>query len=248
MKKLDLSGQRFGKLLVVKDSDRVSPKGHRIYVDCICDCGNTTTLCKMSLKKENGTKSCGCLSKKYFIDLTGQKFNNLTLTTYLGKDNSKNNVYRATCDCGGSIIVQGSDAKTGKIQSCGCKYFTKQVATAKARGLEGLYKQLFAGYKGAPRRGYSFNLDYEWFKLEIVKNCHYCNSVPQNTKVHKQSYGDLILLYNGLDRVNNDIGYEPENCVPCCRSCNIAKHTYSAGHFKEMVTNIYNHYVKPKED
>jgi hypothetical protein len=28
---------------------------------------------------------------------------------------------------------------------------------------------------------------------------------------------------NGIDRVDNTKGYSVDNCVPCCRRCNVAK-------------------------
>lgn len=57
---LDLSGDRFGRLTVVK----VSYKKHRKYHWlCKCDCGNTTIVAGTSLR--NGqTKGCGCTRGK----------------------------------------------------------------------------------------------------------------------------------------------------------------------------------------
>jgi hypothetical protein len=56
--KLLASGQRFGRLTVLK---RVPPKkGHRSGWLCVCDCGNETTVITNHLTRGN-TKSCGCL-------------------------------------------------------------------------------------------------------------------------------------------------------------------------------------------
>lgn len=63
----DLTGQRFGRLVVVKrsDNDYISPKGRHVVVwECICDCGNRITTNGDSLK-QGRTKSCGCLSMEY---------------------------------------------------------------------------------------------------------------------------------------------------------------------------------------
>lgn len=58
---IDLLGQRFEKLLVIqKDENKHSNK--KIYWICQCDCGNITPPIEgTSLRKENGTRSCGCL-------------------------------------------------------------------------------------------------------------------------------------------------------------------------------------------
>lgn len=53
-----MEGQRFGRLLVLRDSGfRVS---RIIKWECLCDCGKTTTVCGTHLRLGT-TKSCGCL-------------------------------------------------------------------------------------------------------------------------------------------------------------------------------------------
>ena len=57
----DLSGQRFGKLTVLRDSGE-RYQGNTIW-ECRCDCGNITKVRGPSLKDGN-TKSCGCLDRE----------------------------------------------------------------------------------------------------------------------------------------------------------------------------------------
>ncbi len=56
----DRTGQRFGRLLVVEESERPA-NGHpkKIYWRCKCDCGNIVVVDVDSLRSGN-TKSCGC--------------------------------------------------------------------------------------------------------------------------------------------------------------------------------------------
>lgn len=54
---IDLSGQRFGRLTVIK---RVGTKGGSALWLCQCDCGGTTKVNARSLNSNN-TKSCGCI-------------------------------------------------------------------------------------------------------------------------------------------------------------------------------------------
>ena len=56
MKKLDLSGQRFGKLTVLAPGER---RGHKTTWDCLCDCGTSTTHRSGDLISGR-TTSCGC--------------------------------------------------------------------------------------------------------------------------------------------------------------------------------------------
>lgn len=54
----DITGQRFGKLVVLEDSGK--RQGSSVMWKCRCDCGNITYATGSTLKKGN-TKSCGCL-------------------------------------------------------------------------------------------------------------------------------------------------------------------------------------------
>lgn len=60
-KKIDLTGQRFGRLVVVKDSGERSNGG--ILWECKCECGNKTMV-RADRLKYGKTKSCGCLFKE----------------------------------------------------------------------------------------------------------------------------------------------------------------------------------------
>lgn len=58
MKKLNLAGKKFGRLLVLNEEGK-TPRG-QIKWKCLCDCGNQVVVVGGNLK--NGTtKSCGCL-------------------------------------------------------------------------------------------------------------------------------------------------------------------------------------------
>ena len=57
MKSKNLINQKFGKLLVVNKS---YSKNHKVYWECICDCGKTCFVTTSNLKC-NKIKSCGCL-------------------------------------------------------------------------------------------------------------------------------------------------------------------------------------------
>ena len=61
----DLTGQRFGRLTVVKRAeDYVKPSGqHKTQWLCKCDCGNETVVVACNLKSGH-TNSCGCLQKE----------------------------------------------------------------------------------------------------------------------------------------------------------------------------------------
>lgn len=58
----NMTGQRFGRLLVVGlNPDKY--RGVEYQWDCVCDCGNTTTVPRSSLVR-GFTRSCGCLQRE----------------------------------------------------------------------------------------------------------------------------------------------------------------------------------------
>ncbi len=87
----------------------------------------------------------------------------------------------------------------------------KQVSK-QSKTLKGKYKIYM---NNAIKRNYIFELTFEEFTNLTSSNCYYCNSSPEN----------------GVDRLDNNLGYIIENCVPCCTMCNIMKNKYSFSTF-----------------
>ena len=57
-KKLDLTGQRFGRLVVLEEAPK---KNNKIVWYCKCNCGNEKIISSNNLRSGT-TKSCGCLN------------------------------------------------------------------------------------------------------------------------------------------------------------------------------------------
>ena len=79
MNRIDLTGQRFGRLVVQREADR---KHGEVAWLCRCDCGNEVIVTGYKLRHGH-TRSCGCLrsenGKTHAIDMTGQRFGRLTV-------------------------------------------------------------------------------------------------------------------------------------------------------------------------
>lgn len=158
--------------------------------------------------------------------------------------------WECLCDCGNITYVRSSKLVDLSTTSCGCYRKERSKLPRRERGVTGLI-QLYLGYKhGAHRRGLTFSLTEEIFRKVTRMDCHYCGISPaqefkpQRNDVLKE-YGKYT--YNGIDRVDNERGYEIDNIVPCCKACNIAKSTMSYNAFLTLIRNIYNnHYTKGK--
>ena len=72
-KLIDITGKRFGKLVVLEKAVKNNTKN--TYWVCKCDCGNVKIIKGSSLKNKN-TKSCGCLRK----ETTHRKIHNSSKT------------------------------------------------------------------------------------------------------------------------------------------------------------------------
>ena len=63
-----MTGQRFGRLVVLKQADDyIEPKSgqHKACWWCQCDCGSDPfVVLQNNLKRQNGTKSCGCINRE----------------------------------------------------------------------------------------------------------------------------------------------------------------------------------------
>lgn len=114
----NLTGKRFGKLTVLGIDHK---DGYKTFYKCKCDCGNTSVVDGTALtRKNNPIKSCGCIvgGHKNFKDLTGKKFNSLTV---LKLDHMSSHAYwLCRCDCGNTCVVSGSKLISGHTKSCGC--------------------------------------------------------------------------------------------------------------------------------
>ena len=73
--------------------------------------------------------------------------------------------------------------------------------------------------------------------IKIFKSeCYYCGQVPSNKmKICGQNQP---YAYNGLDRIDNNRGYVPDNVVPCCKRCNKAKSNKTKEEFLNWVHDI----------
>lgn len=173
----------------------------------------------------------------------GTKFGRLTATgntkfvaafsRYKGKMRNQT-FWEFTCECTPDVHVwkQASSIKTGAVISCGngCwRFKTHAVQHA-----------VYAGYRtDARRRDLPFDISFADAVAFFDLNCTYCDSPPSNTRRVK-SY---VITFNGIDRIDTTKGYSKDNCVPCCKRCNYAKHVMSTPVFLEHVEKIYKHSI-----
>jgi hypothetical protein len=124
--------------------------------------------------------------------------------------------------------------------------------SSKPRGRkpEGLaYMRYVFGYyeKNAKIRGINFELNFDDFCKITQQNCFYCGATPvqgnNKSRLNRPNVFNGIVKHNGIDRINNTLGYAVNNSVPCCKTCNYAKRQMPQLEFYTWVKRVYEYRV-----
>ena len=164
------------------------------------------------------------------IDLTGKKFNRLTVVGR-APNRGKSTMWNCKCDCGTITVVDSPSIKDGHTKSCGC--YNRECLTLPEG--EAAFNKLYADYRHqAERRGLAFELSKDHFHELNKLRCIYCGVAPK--QVVSMPGGDYI--YNGIDRFESDKGYVDSNCAPCCGECNQMKMDLGSVEFLKHIGRI----------
>lgn len=225
MNKIDLTDKRFGRLVVMTESDQ--RLNGRTTWKCKCDCGNTTLVTSDCLRRKNGTSSCGCISierirnlnkgKSLKEDITGQKFGRLTVIEFSHIEKRKT-YWKCRCDCGKEIITRADGLKNGHTSSCGC--YNKEILQNATHNIKHGFskKRIYHIWEDMKNRCYAergeqycnyggrgISVCDEWLGEDGAKKFikwAYANGYDENAQ-----FGECT-----LDRIDVNGNYEPQNC------------------------------------
>ncbi|MDF2791603.1 MAG: hypothetical protein K0S80_4705 [Neobacillus sp.] len=145
-----------------------------------------------------------------FEDLTGKKFNRLTIDKFIEMNKFGKSTWLCKCDCGKEVVCVGSQIKTGYIKSCGC--YQKEMVIK--RNKDNAYIK-------------DYRLYYIWENMRQrcfnQKNENYSDWGGRGITVCKEWDDKFIVFYewsivNGykekltIDRIDVNGDYEPSNC------------------------------------
>ena len=176
-RKIDLVGQRFGRLVVLREAGR---RNGSVLWECICDCGNITYVTSSDLRY-GSVKSCGCykidkLIERSAYDLVGQVFNRLTVKRLAYSGNGR--VWECECACGNIVYVTTGDLISGHTQSCGCiqskmeEYISRFLIN---HNIEFQRQKCFIGCKKQALLRFDFFLPDYGIAIEYDGEYHYPN-------------------------------------------------------------------------
>jgi hypothetical protein len=203
----DITGQRFGRLVVLRRVDNDAWGGVRFL--CQCDCGNQSTVLSSVLTRGK-TKSCGC---RKLIDTIGRRFGRLVAIRVVGKSARGNVLWECRCDCTNICVVSGCDLRSGHTCSCGCLVKWTLVCPPKhGHARHGRLHPLYNTWVAMRKR--CNNPDHKSYKDYGRRGIQVCERWDNDPVV----FIDDILSSIGLrpsgkvlDRINNEGNYEPGN-------------------------------------
>jgi len=177
----DLTGQKFGKLLIL-EQDKTKEK-YSAWI-CQCDCGNTTSIRAQSLKSEN-SKSCGCghkeaMKKNVKSDTSLKKL----YKQYLNKAQSKQRKF---------LLSQEYFKELTSTRCYYCNREPLQICKSRSGSIPYLYN-------GIDRKD-----NNEGYIIEnCVPCCKYCNYAKRHLSLEEfKSW--IQLVYNNLFKENTDV-------------------------------------------
>jgi len=192
------------------------------------------------------------VNKYNFIDLTGKRFGRLVILNKSIQRGNKGQIkWDCICDCGNYHTVTGESLRSGRSKSCGCLRKEYIPPNKKEDRFEFLRMRLYKNIiiKRSKQIDKPYGLLYEKFCELIKQPCYYCGDIDTNyiqdysTKQNK-FISDTVIYYNGIDRVDNNLGYLETNVVPCCKRCNSAKNDMHIHEFYKWIKRVYKNIFK----
>lgn len=229
------SGDVFGKLTVLQDVKINKTR----YVNCKCECGNEKII-KAGYLISGIITNCGCIKKK-IVSKFENKYN---INDKFGKLTIKHiDIIKSTviclflCDCGNYRKLSMRCLSEQNITQC--KVCEKKEYYSKAESWKPEYNKYFK--ENQKTRKLEWSLTLEEFVSLVRQNCYYCDQEPGTDT------SSIFIKRNGIDRINNDIGYHYYNCISCCPSCNVSKSDKKLEKFLSWAIRISNNAEKIKK-
>ncbi|MHA1469847.1 MAG: hypothetical protein ACTSSP_04720 [Candidatus Asgardarchaeia archaeon] len=233
---IDLTGKRFGKLVVTSRSKKYSRAG--TYWDCECDCGETKVFRSDVIRKHN-LQSCGCVYDHIKI---GERYGNLTVLER-AKRGQRSYYWRCSCDCGKEIVLTSHTLKYGSHRSCGCLQNPVGQDHPCYKGYKDLSGGLFHKFEfNASRRKLSFRVTKKYLWKLFEKQNRKCALSGINLDLGLRSRKEELAreCTASLDRVDNTRGYMKGNVQWVHKHINKMKNIHSQDYFIKLCKLVAN--------
>lgn len=181
--------------------------------------------------------------------LKGQVFGKLTVIC-LNEEKSKEKgepYYVCICHCepGKRVKILSvrkySLTRKKHIKSCGCENAIKNSFIPNRELV--LKNKIYRKYQDRHINELKDNINtfikFKDFANMLDNSCNYCGEMGSSYLKDKTT--DFILYYNGLDRIDNMLGYRTKNVLTACKICNPARGEMSVQEFKDYIIRLHNY-------
>lgn len=147
-------------------------------------------------------------------DLTGKKFNRLTVVKFIKKDKYYNSYWLCECECGNEVIVTAGRLRSGHSKSCGCymKERSKELCIKRNTKHNLSNTRLHNIWCNIKERCLNpNNPDYKrWYGSRGITMCEEWKNdfMSFYNWAINNGYNDELTI----DRINVNGNYEPSNC------------------------------------
>lgn len=145
-----------------------------------------------------------------FIDLTGQTFGRLTVVSR-AESSGKEARWNCRCLCGTPVVVFGGNLRRGATRSCGCFNAERRVEVNTVHGETTNHSPSPTFYSWAAMSQRCTNPNHVGHQDYAARGITVCD----RWTVFANFLADMGHRLPGttLERLDNNRGYEPENCV-----------------------------------
>lgn len=210
------------------------------------------TICPICTTKRATTKRMGQVIQKHIRNLLFKRLGYFYILKVYRSHNNSMMCYGFCFFCMHfrvepiANILDAISEQREKALGCGKCASHRSARTRVKLNVNGAFSLAYSGIKfSAKRRDLDWNLNKDFVEKLIVKKCFYDNSPPSNLIFKQRKHITRQFAYNGLDRIDNTKGYEIDNVVPCCKTCNKAKDIMSQEEFRSWIIRVHSHWVLP---
>ena len=175
------------------------------------------------------------------IDLSGKKFNKLTVISKAASTRGGSITWNCICDCGNSCVYSSNHLtrKSQPVKSCGCSRFKRGNQHKQWNGYEGLSGGWWYNHverertqKYRVRVPVTITKEYAWELF--IKQDRKCAL----SGIELVIAGDSKYNTASIDRIDSSKGYEEGNVQWVHKHVNFMKRTYSQEYFIELCKKI----------
>lgn len=178
------------------------------------------------------------------LGITTEKisFNKDTITYSKKYTKGQEIYYYGICKCGNELYISESDVfnrMRTKCKKCTAQKISDEsiynLSNIDIERLDTLFQNSVV--KRSVKLGVRCTLTlHDYIKL-VTSDCYYCGEKPNQEKI----INGKLFRHNGIDRLDSKKGYERDNVVPCCKTCNMAKGSLTEEEFKALINKIYEY-------